>query len=75
MHSAKGLEFDTVFLISSVEGVIPHEKSKTDFELEEELRLFYVGLTRAKNRLFVSVIENRYEAPVKVSRFLSSIVK
>lgn len=71
MHSAKGLEFDTVFLISTVEGLIPHEKSKTDAELEEELRLLYVGLSRAKNNLFVSTIENRYEAPAKISRFLS----
>ena len=73
MHSSKGLEFDTVFLISCVEGIIPHEKSKTDSQIEEELRLFYVGLTRAKNNLYISLIENRYELNAKPSRFLTAI--
>ena len=75
MHSAKGLEFDTVYLISAIEGLVPHEKSVTDQELEEELRLFYVGLTRAKNNLFISVIKSRYETDVKVSRFLKPFLK
>ncbi len=75
MHSAKGLEFDTVYLISAIEGLVPHEKSVTDQELEEELRLFYVGLTRAKNNLFISVIKSRYESEAKVSRFLKPFLK
>ena len=75
MHSAKGLEFDTVYLISVIEGLVPHEKSTTEQELEEELRLFYVGLTRAKNNLFISVIKSRYESEAKVSRFLKPFLK
>lgn len=75
MHSVKGLEFDTVFLISAVEGLIPHEKSKTDYEIAEELRLFYVALTRAKNNLFISITKNRYELPAKPTRFLSATIK
>jgi DNA helicase-2/ATP-dependent DNA helicase PcrA len=55
LHSAKGLEFPVVFLTGMEEGVFPHVKSLTDVEeLEEERRLCYVGLTRAKRRLFLS---------------------
>ena len=75
MHSAKGLEFDTVYLVSAVEGLIPHEKSISEQEIEEELRLFYVGLTRAKNNLFISVIKSRYETEAKVSRFLKPFIR
>jgi DNA helicase-2/ATP-dependent DNA helicase PcrA len=71
MHSAKGLEFGTVFIAGAVEGIVPHERSKTDPEIEEERRLLYVGMTRAKDRLYVSVIKNRYEQAVKPSRFLN----
>lgn len=50
MHSAKGLEFCAVWIIGAVEGLIPHEKSNRDKDIEEERRLFYVGMTRAKER-------------------------
>lgn len=70
MHSAKGLEYDTVFIASCIDGLIPYEKSKTRSELEEERRLFYVALTRAKNNLTISVIKTRYEEKVEPSRFL-----
>jgi DNA helicase-2/ATP-dependent DNA helicase PcrA len=74
MHSVKGLEFETVFLIGAVEGSIPHEKSKTASEIEEERRLLYVGLTRAKTNLFISVVNGRYETKVKPTRFLDEIL-
>ena len=75
MHSAKGLEFDSVFIAGAVEGYIPHEKSKTAPELEEERRLLYVGLTRAKRNLYISIIKKRHEADVKPTRFLDGLFK
>ena len=62
MHAAKGLEFDVVFLPGWEEGLFPHQKSleeKGDFALEEERRLAYVGLTRAKKESFISFVMSR----------------
>jgi DNA helicase-2/ATP-dependent DNA helicase PcrA len=60
MHSAKGLEFPSVFLTGLEEGVFPHSRALVDMtELEEERRLAYVGVTRAMNRLFLSYAERR----------------
>lgn len=73
MHASKGLEFEVVWIISAVEGVIPHNRSMTPNEIEEERRLFYVGLTRAKDRLYISTIDSRYEEEVAASRFLDEM--
>src|SRR5262249_37150884 len=56
LHSAKGLEFDAVFLAGLEEGLLPHSRAinSSAAELEEERRLFYVGMTRAKNALLLS---------------------
>jgi len=62
MHAAKGLEFEAVFLPGWEEGLFPHQKSleeKGDLALEEERRLAYVGLTRAKKESFISFVVNR----------------
>jgi DNA helicase-2/ATP-dependent DNA helicase PcrA len=62
MHGAKGLEFDVVFLPGWEEGLFPHQKSleeKGDFALEEERRLAYVGVTRAKKEAFISFAMRR----------------
>ena len=62
MHAAKGLEFDVVFLPGWEEGLFPHQKSleeKGDFALEEERRLAYVGITRAKKEAFLSFAMKR----------------
>ena len=60
LHSAKGLEFPVVFLTGMEEGVFPHVKSMDDSEeLEEERRLCYVGLTRAKRQLYLSYALHR----------------
>ena len=63
MHAAKGLEFDVVFLPGWEEGLFPHQKSieeKGQNGLEEERRLAYVGITRAKKKLFISFSMNRF---------------
>jgi len=60
LHSAKGLEFDNVFIVGLEEGVLPHERSsEDDEEVEEERRLFFVGITRAKLRLFINYCQYR----------------
>ena len=62
MHAAKGLEFDVIFLPGWEEGLFPHQKSleeKGDFALEEERRLAYVGITRAKKEAFLSFAMKR----------------
>ena len=82
MHSAKGLEFENVFLAGWDEGLFPHQKSleeKGNESLEEERRLAYVGITRAKKNVFISFAKKRfiygtwnYSQP---SRFLSELPK
>ena len=86
LHAAKGLEFDGVFLVGLEEGVLPHSRSlygtdeaARNLALEEERRLLYVGMTRAKKRLFISYCQERFlhgktsiSAP---SRFLKEIPK
>jgi len=78
LHSAKGLEFPVVFLIGAEEGVFPHTRALTEpDELEEERRLAYVGITRARERLYITHAWSRslfgstqYNPP---SRFLEEI--
>jgi DNA helicase-2/ATP-dependent DNA helicase PcrA len=78
VHSAKGLEFDAVFLTGLEEGLFPHEQSASEHDgLEEERRLAYVAITRARNRLYLSHAQTRmlhgqtrYNVP---SRFLEEI--
>ncbi len=61
LHAAKGLEFENVFIVGLEDGLLPHERSNTDDEddLEEERRLFFVGITRAKIGLFISYARYR----------------
>ncbi len=78
LHTAKGLEFPTVFLTGMEEGIFPHSRTLGDpTEIEEERRLAYVGLTRARQRLYLSRAEYRssWGAPMynPPSRFLSEI--
>jgi ATP-dependent DNA helicase Rep len=77
LHSAKGLEFDYVFLIGMDDGTFPHQSAIDEGRLEEERRLLYVGITRARKQLSLSFpkTRNRYGAidPCDPSRFLAEL--
>ena len=76
-HAAKGLEFSQVFLLGLEEGLLPHSRSKLEGNLDEERRLFYVGITRAKRGLTVTHCTNRLKygspAPCHPSSFLKDL--
>lgn len=74
IHSAKGLEFEDVFVIHANEGEIPHQKAEKKDEIEEERRLFYVALTRAKNNLCISYITQKNGNSIKPSRFVEELL-
>lgn len=74
IHSAKGLEFEEVFVIHANEGEIPHQKAEKKDEIEEERRLFYVALTRAKNNLCISYITQKNGNSIKPSRFVEELL-
>lgn len=78
LHSAKGLEFPVVFMVGMEEGLFPHSRSMLDInELEEERRLCYVGITRAKEKLYLTYTRQRLYFGTRsnnlVSRFLVDI--
>ncbi|NLM03483.1 MAG: ATP-dependent helicase [Clostridiales bacterium] len=71
MHSAKGLEYKVVIIISAIEGYIPHDRSLGDENLiEEERRLFYVAMTRAQELLYISSPLYKDEKKLDISRFV-----
>lgn len=74
IHSSKGLEFEDVFVIHANEGEIPHQKAEKKDEIEEERRLFYVALTRAKNNLCISYITQKNGNSIKPSRFVEELL-
>ncbi|MBE5925757.1 MAG: ATP-dependent helicase [Lachnospiraceae bacterium] len=73
MHSAKGLEYEIVFIIDANEGVTPHKKAVLEDDIEEERRMFYVAMTRAKKRLYIFSTKEQYGKPANVSRFVEDI--
>ncbi len=75
LHGAKGLEFDHVYLIDANEGIIPYKKAVLDKDIEEERRLFYVGMTRAKNDLKVCYVADMNDKTAEPSRFINEVVK
>ena len=75
LHSAKGLEFQEVFLVDVNEGTIPHRKASMEADIEEERRLFYVGMTRAKDRLHLFYVRERYGKRVEPSAFLEPLLE
>ncbi len=77
MHKAKGLEFETIFICGSVEGLTPYIKDDSALRTdpEEERRLFYVAMTRAKRELYIAVPKRRYGKAVRPSRFIEEFQK
>lgn len=70
MHACKGLEYPIVILPDCNEGKIPHKKAASQDEIEEERRMFYVAMTRAKYRLEILYIEDKMKKHLQPSRFL-----
>lgn len=70
MHSCKGLEFKVVYILDTNEGITPHHKAVLEPDLEEERRMFYVAMTRAKDRLHIFYVKERYHKRQTVSRFV-----
>lgn len=75
MHSSKGLEYRIVYILDANEGVTPHQKAVLPADLEEERRMFYVAMTRAKERLHVNYVRERYSKKQEVSRFVREYLK
>ena len=73
MHGAKGLEYEVVFVIQCNEGVVPYKKAQTEEELEEERRLFYVAMTRAKQKLIISYVKEKNGKSKSPSRFIDEL--
>lgn len=74
MHGAKGLEYEVVFVIEGNEGSTPYKKAKTKEALEEERRLFYVAMTRAKSKLIISYVKEKNGKDVSPSRFVEELL-
>ena len=73
MHGAKGLEYECVFIPDANEGVTPHHKAVLDADMEEERRMFYVAMTRAKKHLHIYFVKERFNKEAEVSRFVEEI--
>lgn len=71
LHSSKGLEFDNVFIVDVNEGIMPYKKAVLDKDIEEERRLFFVGMTRAKEKLVISSVSAMKNEAMEVSRFVT----
>ena len=70
LHGVKGLEYDNVYIMNVNEGSMPYRKAVLEAHLEEERRLFYVGMTRAKKKLCLYYVRQQYEKEREPSRFL-----
>ncbi|MDO5340739.1 MAG: ATP-dependent helicase [Eubacteriales bacterium] len=74
MHSSKGLEYKIVIVMDVCEGIIPYNKAVLDSQIEEERRLFYVAMTRAKEKLYLLYPKQRYNKDTTSSRFIEEIL-
>lgn len=74
MHGSKGLEYDIVFIVDVNEGIIPHQKAVLEEDIEEERRMFYVAMTRAKKELYIYFAKERFSKEFTMSRFLAELL-
>ena len=70
LHSSKGLEFENVYIIDANEGIMPYKKAVLEKDIEEERRLFYVGMTRAKTNLSIYSVKSVNDKTAMASRFI-----
>ena len=75
LHAAKGTEYEAVFIPDLNEGNIPFRKAALAEDLEEERRMLYVGMTRAKSLLYLSAVKTRFEREQKISSFLRPLIR
>ena len=73
LHASKGMEYDRVWILDVNEGIIPYHKAVLDADLEEERRMLYVGMTRARKKLTLCSVRERYEKAASPSPFLEEI--
>lgn len=71
LHSAKGLEYENVYIIDVNEGIMPYKKAVLDQDMEEERRMFYVGMTRAKKNLHLYSVKQLNNKDADISRFIA----
>lgn len=74
MHGSKGLEYDIVFIVDVNEGIIPHQKAVLEEDIEEERRMFYVAMTRAKKELYIYFAKERFSKEFTMSQFLAELL-
>ncbi len=75
LHGSKGLEYGHVIIADVNEDIIPHKMTVSENDIEEERRLLYVGMTRAKEKLYLFFAKNRYSHDMKPSRFIEEIMR
>ena len=75
MHSSKGLEYRIVFIIDANEGITPHRRVIFEEDMEEERRLFYVAMTRAKELLYIFSVKRLYGKKAEISRFVEELLE
>ena len=73
MHKSKGLEFEVVFIVNAIEDHTPHKKAMKESDIEEERRMFYVAMTRAKRHLYIYSLDEFFSKKATVSRFVNEL--
>ena len=75
MHESKGLEYDEVYIPDANEGVVPHGKAVLDADVEEERRMFYVAMTRARKKVHIFYSRERFHKHAEMSRFVEELCR